>query len=743
MYNKHYVGIDLGTTNSAVTIATVANGRITATPHYVSRMVPASQMMFSESLTFTPCSDRLLPSAVFYDGNGRIIVGDFAKSQASKYVDRVALSIKSQMGQESISGLADDIVANEKTPERISQRILSQIKASVEEETKSEVENVIITVPANFNTAARQATLRAAELAGFNVKNADGSYKNVLISEPNAVLYKLCHLIQSKEMLDVLGLYSGDGRARTVLIFDIGGGTLDCTIQRISLDENGVTLNIEEIVTPRFTQVAGDTFDKVIAEALFERYIRILEKNAPASINRAMGARAQITRLLRMSAETLKMKIGVKEKFSFFGGDTVCNSVPLSQNVGMQIQYNDNVTKDEFEKMVAHLLGNGLCYDDYRGYSQNPKIDRNNIIAPVLEALEKAEQRLRSIGEELRIDHVILNGGMANQYLISSRIEQFFGMKPITLRQPDLSVAEGAGIYCALADSYEMPVYKQIVIKKHVQTEDLYLGLSAGSNTLLIKDGCALPYSNEIDGYRIRPGTQCISLPIKVGVDHGEPQTIATSVITFKRQYPDMTRLKLEYSINDSGLLDITAYLYSLGGSLLDRASVEFVIGAGGQTSRSRGHKSDADKILPPDNAVLVPANELSALKNLINCNPSQKNAKRSDPQSRSKEIGIRLNVIFNCANPEAFENFVLRELRTASNINLRRCLYMIAQRLFPFWSGNAVTSIREIASTDILGADSSFIDKDRALLSDFVKDVIACIEGKAKMATPSANNCA
>ena len=713
-----YIGIDLGTTNSVISFAQVMkDGRIIASPIEIDRVMDSGTGIEGK-VNYTRSRSKTLPSCVYYYED-QIIVGDYAREQYKKYPERVAKSIKSQMGNPVARGLSPDVV--DKTPEDISARILAHLKGFAQKQIRQQINQVIITVPANFDTARREATMKAAEKAGFDVREPDGSWKPILISEPNAVLYDLAQKILNGEVAESVLDFS---TKKKVLVFDIGGGTLDVTFHEIERDpDNGITLNISEIAASRFTQLAGDDFDAAIADALYKRCVEKFKEYEPKAVQRIRSREAMIKKMLAVAAEQLKINMNASADGDFFNAvddwfsepvekDEAEATYDISQSIGDERVYNDTITKSEFEAMLERFLGNEYTFEDYRGYSQNKKIRRDTIIAPILDVLEKAARHYDRCGEELEVDAVILNGGMSKLNLVKDRIREFFDLEPITTADPDLSVANGAAVYAAIKEIYHLQ--NRITIKRHIQNDDLYLGLSAGVNDLLIATGDELPYTKEIEGYRIVQGTQAIEIPIKRGEETGEPQTIARGIISFKKGYQTSTDLKIEANFDQTGLLAIKAYLLSKSGVQIETGSVEFAIGA--PLEKSRG----GVRIIPVSGAELIPANEIDVLKNLF----SNKNKNKS--KDKQKLIESRMETILNCGNPEDFEEVILKHLSENNELGFRNQLYKIAAELAHSWSEEGLKRLREVAQKDIISVDFGFqVDERKRKLSEYVKEVL------------------
>ena len=173
------VGIDLGTTNSVVSV-----------------------LEGGEPVVITNAEGaRTTPSVVAFAKNGEVLVGEVAKRQAVTNVDRTIRSVKRHMG----TNWDVDIDDKKYTPQEISARTLMKLKRDAEAYLGDTVSDAVITVPAYFNDAQRQATKEAGEIAGMNVLR--------IINEPTSAAL-------------AYGLDKGD-QEQTILVFDLGGGTFD------------------------------------------------------------------------------------------------------------------------------------------------------------------------------------------------------------------------------------------------------------------------------------------------------------------------------------------------------------------------------------------------------------------------------------------------------------------------------------------------------------------------------------
>ena len=246
------IGIDLGTTNSCVAV------------------------MEGGNFSIIPNSDggRTTPSVVNIKENGEIIVGEIAKRQAITNTDSTILSIKTHMG----SDYKVNIYGKDYTPQEISAMILKKLKKDAEDYLGQEVKEAVITVPAYFTDAQRQATKDAGEIAGLSVKR--------IINEPTAAA--LSYGLDKK-------------KEEKVLVFDLGGGTFDVSILEIG---DGV---VEVLSTSGNNHLGGDDFDKKVIDWLAEEFKKetgIDLRNDKMAVQRLKDAAEDAKKKLSTTLET-------------------------------------------------------------------------------------------------------------------------------------------------------------------------------------------------------------------------------------------------------------------------------------------------------------------------------------------------------------------------------------------------------------------------------------------------------
>ncbi len=216
------VGIDLGTTNSVVSV--LEGGEPT---------VIANAEGF-----------RTTPSVVAFTKDGEVLVGETAKRQAVTNVDRTISSVKRHMGTDWTAA----IDGKKYTPQEISARILAKLKRDAEQYLGEPVTDAVITVPAYFNDAERQATKDAGEIAGLNVLR--------IINEPTAAAL-------------AYGLDKGK-EDELILVFDLGGGTFDVSLLEVGKDDDFSTIQVRS--TAGDNRLGGDDWDQRVVDYLIKRF---------------------------------------------------------------------------------------------------------------------------------------------------------------------------------------------------------------------------------------------------------------------------------------------------------------------------------------------------------------------------------------------------------------------------------------------------------------------------------------
>jgi len=373
------LGIDLGTTNSCVAI------------------IEGGQPKVLENKE----GNRTTPSMVAMSKTGERLVGQLAKRQSVTNPQNTLYSIKRLIGrritdEEVISvqkHVPYEIVPDgervkikmsgkEYTPQEISAMILQKLKADAEEKIGEPVTEAVITVPAYFDDAQRQATKDAGEIAGLKVSR--------IINEPTAAAFA----------------YGFDKSSdKKIAVYDLGGGTFDVSILEISHDREDNQATVEVRATNGDTHLGGDDFDQAIIAWIIEEFKRTegvdLGKD-PLSLQRVKDAAEKAKIELSSTPET-----EINEPFITAGAEG-----PKHLNL--------KLSRAKMEELVMDL------------------VDRTMI--PAQKALDDAGYT------KTDIDEIVLVGGMTRMPLIMKKVEEFFGKKPNASVNPDEVVAIGAAI---------------------------------------------------------------------------------------------------------------------------------------------------------------------------------------------------------------------------------------------------------------------------------------------------------
>ncbi|TFC09447.1 molecular chaperone DnaK [Cryobacterium algoritolerans] len=285
------VGIDLGTTNSVV--AVLEGGEPT---------VIANAEGF-----------RTTPSVVAFTKDGEVLVGETAKRQAVTNVDRTISSVKRHVGTDWNVAIDD----KKYTPQEISARILAKLKRDAEQYLGDKVTDAVITVPAYFNDAERQATKEAGEIAGLNVLR--------IINEPTAAAL-------------AYGLDRGK-EDELILVFDLGGGTFDVSLLEVGKDDDFSTIQVRS--TAGDNRLGGDDWDQRIVDHLIKKF----KETTGVDVSKDKIAKQR----LKEAAEQAK-----KELSSSMSTSIQLPYLSLTENGPANLD--ETLTRAQFEKMTEDLL---------------------------------------------------------------------------------------------------------------------------------------------------------------------------------------------------------------------------------------------------------------------------------------------------------------------------------------------------------------------------------------------------
>ena len=282
------VGIDLGTTNSCVSVLEGGEAQVIANAE----------------------GSRTTPSVVAFAKNGEVLVGQSAKNQAVTNVDRTIRSVKRHMGTDWSIEIDD----KKYTPQEISARTLMKLKRDAESYLGDDVTDAVITVPAYFNDAERQATKEAGQIAGLNVLR--------IVNEPTAAAL-------------AYGLEKSD-KEQTILVFDLGGGTFDVSLLEIG---DGV---VEVRATAGDNKLGGDDWDQRIVDGLVEKF--------QSSNGIDLTKDKMALQRLREAAEKAKIELSSSQQASI---NLPYITVDADKN---PLFLDETLSRTEFQRITSDLL---------------------------------------------------------------------------------------------------------------------------------------------------------------------------------------------------------------------------------------------------------------------------------------------------------------------------------------------------------------------------------------------------
>ncbi|MGJ7442536.1 molecular chaperone DnaK [Aquipuribacter sp. MA13-6] len=351
------VGIDLGTTNSVVAVLDGGEPSVIANAE----------------------GGRTTPSVVAFAKNGDVLVGEIAKRQAVTNVERTIRSVKRHMGTDWSTAIDDKTY----TPQEISARVLQKLKRDAEAYLGEPVTDAVITVPAYFNDAERQATKEAGEVAGLTVLR--------IINEPTAAAL-------------AYGLEKGK-EDENILVFDLGGGTFDVSLLEVGKDEDGFS-TIQVRSTSGDNRLGGDDWDSAVVDHLLAK----VKMSTGVDLSKDKIAMQRLSEAAEQAKKELSSSTSTSISLQY-----------LSMTENGPVHLDEQLTRAQFEQMTASLL------------------ERTK--APFQQVIKDAGVSLSDIA------HVVLVGGSTRMPAVTALVKELTGGKePNKGVNPDEVVALGAAL---------------------------------------------------------------------------------------------------------------------------------------------------------------------------------------------------------------------------------------------------------------------------------------------------------
>ncbi len=487
------VGIDLGTTYSAVAT--------------LDEMKKPLVLLNTDGGNYTP-------SVVFFESEKNIVVGEHAKNTSEVYPERVAQFVKNDMG----SDRTWKFFGKAYRPEEISAMILQKLKQDAEAVLEKPITGAVITVPAIFGEAQRNATRDAAKIAGLEVI--------AILEEPVAAALNYG-----------LARAGGIKETQNILVYDLGGGTFDVTIMRVS--ENSVTM----LYTGGDRRLGGKLWDDEIMGYVATRFA---ERHG-ADPRDGPDSRQS----LRLAAENAKRQLTQKEKAAI-----KCDHAGNTERV--------ELTREQFDELTAHLL----------------KRTETACDLAVAELVEKGD-----LSGWDDIHQVLLVGGSSKMPQVTKMMQRLSGREP-KLHEPDLAVAKGAALFSEMEllrvaqltgdaanlqrhgigahDAALLPKTKVTRVCSFALGNKCLKSRSTDEyvNEVLIQKNTTLPAKGKGTFYTIRPDQRSVEIIVLEGDDPDPERCIelGKGVITgIPSGLPDESPVEVTFELTDESVIRVTA----------------------------------------------------------------------------------------------------------------------------------------------------------------------------------------
>lgn len=402
------VGIDLGTTNTCISMAhEIYGGGVQSTP------VQAIQFDGNRA----PIQNTILPSNVYVDEAGKEYVGFIAKDLREQAPTRVISNAKRYIGTETVINAGGKAY----TAKKIESLVLAVCKKSIERYGFNNEEDIVtITVPASFNADQIKDTVDAAKEAGFNNVN--------IIPEPTAALIDFINYQRTTAESQRIADFSEKKR---ILVFDLGGGTCDVAV--IEVLQDGKNVEFSEIAIGRYDELGGVDFDLTAAKYLLKQFCSDKKINFE---NLSEETKRNMISSLRVFAEKAKEFISGNLELGF--GD----ELPYSQY--LMNFYNGEDVSFEIDRDIYDKATKKLYERAPEAISHEDLIKNKNIVDPIINTLREYGINKSSI------DLVFLTGGMTKYSTVKEKIIEIMGItekEVIASPYPLEAVARGAAIY--------------------------------------------------------------------------------------------------------------------------------------------------------------------------------------------------------------------------------------------------------------------------------------------------------
>lgn len=544
------VGIDLGTTNSLVAICDERGPRVLLDEQWRA-MLPS--VVRYEAMP----DEKDQPTA-----RVRLVIGHEAREGAIDFPRTTISSVKRLMGRsvqdarDDLKYLSYEVVAGDRStarvrvpgvvadgdgskivsPQEVSAAILARLKEIAQRALGVPVSRAVVTVPAYFDDAQRQATRDAGRIAGLNVVR--------IVNEPTAAALAY-GLSLDRAVARNAALASGAG---TIAVYDLGGGTFDVSILRLTPGATDAARDAFQVIsTAGDTRLGGDDIDHLLMD-LFNREIALKLAGAVATKG-SLDLPPQTRRQLVSLAESVKIRLSQHE------------SAAVSIDLGSGNRYERKVTRQEFERMIEPLVERTI--ESCRRAMRDAKLLKAD--GSLLTRDERSPTGTPGVGL------VVMVGGSTRIPMVRRRVGEFFGLEPYVALDPDQVVALGASVQGAILSGKNASAILLDVIPLSLGMETV-----GGAVAKLIVRNSAVParamerFSTSVDG----------QTSIKLNIVQGEREMVedcrSLGVFHLSGLPPmpaGMPQVEVVFLVDANGVLNVSAIERRTG----KRASLQVV----------------------------------------------------------------------------------------------------------------------------------------------------------------------
>ena len=460
------IGIDLGTTNSCA--AVVEGGKPVVIPNAEGQ--------------------RTTPSIVAFTKDGERLVGDPAKRQSVTNAQRTISSVKRKMGGDERIPIDGKCY----TPQEISALVLRKLKTDAESYLGEEVNEAVITVPAYFNDAQRQATKDAGRIAGLEVKR--------IINEPTAA---------------ALAYGLDNGKAQTVMVYDLGGGTFDVSLIQIG---DGI---VQVLATCGDNHLGGDDFDARVADWLVQGF---LQENK-VDLTHDMVAMQRV----REEAEKAKMELSSARQ-------TEVNLPFITTGPNGPLHLQATLTRAKFDELTTDL------------------VERTSL--PVRNALQDANLAANDL------DQILLVGGSTRIPAVQAKVMRMVDLEPSKALNPDECVALGAAVQGGRLAGENLTAGGQNLLLMDVTPLTLSIETVGGVATHLIERNATIPTRFSKVFTTAAPFQNTVEIKVLQGEREFAKDNKLLGNFTLKgikRAWAGVPQIEVTFDIDANGIVTVSA----------------------------------------------------------------------------------------------------------------------------------------------------------------------------------------